>query len=108
MLSRILAGLFTTVLVQGAAPTLADRQWLEENRAAAFEVLMPTQQEHETIATYRSFRDSYPEIDERYFSIRRAKGDSSDNLIAMVVIPAGASIQRQLLDLHMRNRYADL
>ena len=71
---------------------------------------MPGPQRYETIATYRSFRDSYPEVKERYFSISYATGDSTDRsrLKAIVVIPTGGSIQQQLLDLHMRSRRADL
>src|SRR5262249_51650807 len=90
--------------------TLADWQWLNENRDAALQTFMPSPQRYETIVTYRSFRDSYQDVKERYFSISYAGGDGPDRslLKATVVIPTGCSIQQQILELHMRNRRAGI
>jgi hypothetical protein len=108
---KILASLLVTFLfAQVAPPSNSDWEWLRENRAPALEALMPTKPSDQTLVTYRSFRDLYQDIEERYFSIRFAAGTSFDRnrLEATIVIPAGKSIQQQILDLHMSDRAKSL
>lgn len=106
---RVLNGLLVAfVLVQVSSPSQADWQWLSEHRGAALDAFMPIVQGDRVLVTYRSFRDLYQDVEERYFSISFAAGPSfnRDRLEATVVTPIGKSIQQQLLDLHMRNRAA--
>jgi hypothetical protein len=86
-----------------AVPSEADWDWLTEHRPAAFEALMPVTSVKSPLATYRSYRDLYQEVPERYFAIRHGHG-----LEALVVVPDGPSIQQQLLDLHMAEPAASL
>lgn len=106
---RVLNGLLVAiVLVQASSPSQGDWQWLDEHRGAALEAFMPIVEGDRVLVTYRSYRDSYHDVEERYFRISFAAGPSfnRDRLDATVVIPAGKSIQQQILDLHMRNRAA--
>ena len=106
---RVLDGLLVAiVLVQAPSPSQGDWQWLSEHREAALEAFMPIVKSDKILVTYQSFRDLYHDVEERYFSISFAAGPSfnRDRLEATVVIPAGKSIQQQILDLHMRNRAA--
>src|SRR5262249_41090648 len=77
----------------------------------ALEAFMPVQDSAApALVTYRGYGDRDYQDEERYFSIRYGPGDSFDSnrLEATVVIPTGASIQKQILDLHMRNPRASL
>jgi hypothetical protein len=105
MLLGVLSPLLVILLGQAPTPSSADWQWLDQNRAGALEAAMPMQDSDFALVTYRSYRDLYHEIEEHYFRIRYA---SPDRLEATVVTPIGASIQEQILDLHMSNRQASL
>ena len=111
MIVRVLSALFAAlVLNQAAPPSEADWRWLDTNRGAAFEAFMPTRQGARNLVTYRSYRDLYHDVEERYFSIRFAEGVSfaRDRLEATLLIPTAGSIQKQILDLHMRGRLESL
>jgi hypothetical protein len=104
------AGVFAAValaLAGGAQvpqPTDADWAWLDHARQAAFETLMPLSSTPDLIVTYFSYRDLYYEEPEAYFSIRSNPGDLSPS--AHLVRPIGASVQKQLLQMHMDDRSA--
>ena len=110
MLRGILSSLFVILLGQSSTPSAADWQWLDQHRTEAFEAFMPIQDSTTTLVTYRGYREGYNQVEERYFCIRYAQGDSFDSnrLEATVVIPMGASIQKQILDLHIRQPRANL
>jgi hypothetical protein len=93
MLAVVVVAMFSAV---GAEPTQSDWDWLTEHRAAALDALMPITSATARVVTYRSYRDLYQDVPERYFSIRHGQA-----LEAVVVAPSGLSIQQQLLDLHM-------
>jgi hypothetical protein len=104
---KVLASLLVIFFsAQVAPPSNSDWEWLRENRAPALEALMPTEAGDQTLVTYRSYRDLYHDVEERYFSIRLAPEPSSNakRFEATVVIPTGKSIQQQILDLRMRDR----
>jgi hypothetical protein len=87
-----------------AQPTDADWAWLDQARQPAFESLMPVAVTPDLALTYFSYRDlSHKEL-EAYFSIRWIPGDPSP--VAYLVRPVGASVQNQLLEMHMRDRSA--
>ena len=83
-------------------PTDADWEWISRYRQQAFDALMPMDSPA-GIIFYRSYRDLYHEVPERYFMIRT---DYGELLTATVVRPVGSSIQQQLIDLHMADRNA--
>ena len=89
-----------------AQPEDADWAWLDHSRQAAFESLMPVAASPDLVLTYFSYRDLHYDELEAYFSISLAKGDSSPS--AYVVKPIGASVQKQLLDMHIADRRAPL
>jgi len=97
-----------SLAIQTAVPSDADWHWLFDNRDAAFESLMPVALSANGLVAYRSYRDLYQEVQERYFRIEWADGPGfdKDRLPATVVVPMGRSIQQQLLDAHMRDRRA--
>jgi hypothetical protein len=82
--------------VASADPTQEQWDWLTEHRTAAFETLMPVTAAKSPLVTYRSYRDLYQDVPERYFSIQQGQA-----LEAVVVVPQGLSIQQQLLNMHM-------
>ena len=84
-------------LLAAGDPSDADWQWLDDARAPAFEHFMPVEGNIQTYATFRSYRDLYIDVPETYLALR----GSGDALEAVVVQPVGASIQKQLLDLHL-------
>jgi hypothetical protein len=99
--------LVSSLLVSAQVRTPDDRawRWLSEHRSEAFERLLPV--EHDgTYVAYRQYRDLYQDVSEQYFTIRVT--GSTGALAATVARPAGASIQQQLLDMHMANRLAPL
>jgi hypothetical protein len=83
-------------LVAGG-PSDSDWQWLDDVRAPAFEYFMAVERNTAAYVTFRSYRDLYQDVPEAYVTLRR--GD--DALEALVVQPSGASIQQQLLELHI-------
>jgi hypothetical protein len=106
---RIIAWfLATSIAIQTPAPSIADRHWLDQFREAALDALMPVTSTPKPLVAYRSHRDLYDEVQERYFSVSFADGLTFDRnrLMATVVVPTGRSIQQQLLDGHMRDRQA--
>jgi hypothetical protein len=94
MLAVIVVAMLSVV---GAEPKQSDWDWLTEHRTAVFDALMPNSTKAQVV-TYRSYRDLYVDVPERYFSIQIPQGQA---LEAVVVAPQGLSLQRQLLDLHM-------
>jgi hypothetical protein len=100
-----LAGLLAAALgVAAADPTDADWEWLKEHREAALEELMPVAGAKQAYVTYRSYRDLYHQTPEQYFSVR----GRLEALEALLVTPEGASVQEQLLKLHMVDHEASL
>ena len=101
-------GLMLAVLIaiQAPNPSLDDWRWLDQFREAAFDELMPVRAK--PLIAYRSFRDLYQDVQERYFTIDYGEGlgFDKDRLVATVVVPTGQSIQQQLLNLHMKDRQA--
>lgn len=90
-------------------PSEGDWAWLGQVTERAFDALMSTD-DRESLVSYRSHRDLTIDTVERFFSIRfgpiTGAGFNRDNLQATLVVPIGRSIQRQLLDLHMKDRRA--
>jgi hypothetical protein len=98
------------IVIQATTPTVADWSWLDQFREAAFEKLMPINPASKPSVVYRSHRDLYQDVLERYFSLSFGNGPGFDRnrLTATVVVPVGRSIQQQLLESHMRDRQAQL
>jgi hypothetical protein len=90
-----------TLSLVGTDPTQDDWRWLDEHRNTAFEALMPVTGGESSLVVYRSYRDLYQDVPEAYFSIRQGP-----TLEALVVVPVGASVQQQLLNLRMADRSA--
>jgi hypothetical protein len=102
-----LLGIAVALVATGivAPPEDSDWTWLDGARKAAFESLMPVVPTPDLVVTYFSYRDlHYGEL-ETYFTIRLAP-DSVP--VAQVVQPVGASMQKQLLDMHRKNRAATI
>src|SRR5262249_2606697 len=78
-------------------PSDSDWQWLNESRESAFEHSMPVDGNTQAYATFRSYRDLYQDVPEVYVTLRGL----GEALEAVVVQPVDASIQQQLLQLHM-------
>ena len=104
-------GTVVATSTSAAAPRVPEKDfdWLAQHRQKALDALMPLDDPVAQVS-YRSYRDLYHEVPERYFSIRfdpASAGEADrDNLQATVVAPIGRSIQAQLLDLHMKGRGA--
>ncbi len=88
-------------------PAASDWDWLLQHTEKAFDALMPLDPPALRLVSYRSY-ESLPETVERYFSIGFGPGTGydRDDLQATVVLPIDGSIQRQLLELHMKDRAA--
>ena len=99
--------LVSSLLVSGQVRTPDDRDWdwLSQHRSEALDRLLPVEHDGAYVA-YRQYRDLHQDVPEQYFTIRMA--DSTGSLEATVVRPVGASIQQQLLDMHMADRQAPL
>ena len=78
-------------------PSESDWQWLNDARVPALEHFMPVEGNTEAFVTFRSYRDLYQDVPEAYVTLRGL----GEALEAIVVQPSGASIQQQLLELHM-------
>jgi hypothetical protein len=94
-----------------AAPTTSDWEWLREHQEAAFDELMPLAPSPRPVAVYRSYRDLYLDVVEKYFTIDFVPGPHGGllpDLLARTVVPVGESVQRQLLNAHMVDRSAPL
>jgi hypothetical protein len=96
-------GLF--VLSQSVPPSSPDWAWLDEHRDSAFDALMPIAAAQGQVVAYRRYRDLYQDVPEAHFAIRFAERAASrdSKLSAVVTLPASASIQQQLLQLHVSN-----
>jgi hypothetical protein len=105
--SLTLCFLVSSFLVSGQVrvPDERDWDWLRDHRAEAFEMLLPVECDGACVA-YRQHRDLYQEVQEQYFTIHVI--DPAGALRATLVKPVAASIQQQLLDLHMADRQASL
>jgi hypothetical protein len=90
-------------------PSADDLSWVGQNRPRALDALMPMRSTGFCVA-YRRYRDVNPDGMEQYFLIRFAEPApfSPDRYSATVVTPVSRSIQRQLLDLHIKDRKASL
>jgi len=100
----VLLALGVTAFSQaGAVPTDADWEWLDQNRQQVFDAVMPMHLSDGRV-TYRSSRDL--DVLERYFAIRSDFAGAPDSFKATVVIATGRPILKQLLDLHMKDRFA--
>jgi hypothetical protein len=89
--------MLTSILLSGllaAEPTEADWTWLSDHRRAALDYFMPLANV-KCVVRYRSYRDLYHDVHERYFCIQDWGAS------AIVVAPEGTSIQEQLLGMHM-------
>jgi hypothetical protein len=91
---------------QTPTPTEADWDWLNSNRDAALEAVMPLRPSSGPLVVYRSYRDLYHDVVEKYFTITlvRDRNSQRQGLSATIVVPIGQSIQEQVLKAHMRNR----
>jgi hypothetical protein len=92
-----------------ASPTDSDWEWLDEHQEAAFDELMPLTPSPRPVAAYRSYRDLYEGVVEKYFTIDFVPGPHGGLLPALsatTVVPVGASVQRQFLNAHMADRAA--
>jgi len=104
LVAKILGVVFAiAIAMQGNRPSEDDWRWLDQFRQAALDALMPITGKR--LVEYRSYRDLYHDVQERYFTIAYADGPGYDRnrLIATVVVPKGQSIQQQLLNLHMKD-----
>src|SRR5260221_10029837 len=86
-----------------AAPTEDDWWWLNNDAWRAIDSLMPLADHGGMSVTFRSFRDLYQDVPERYFQITDLPGRT---LTAILVVPVGKSLRQQLLELHLKNRKA--
>ena len=79
-----------------------DWDWLSESRQLAFDKLFPVTTHPGQLLAYRSYRDLYQDVPERYLRIERSSvpDTTGDAFLATVVVPIGRSVQQQLLDLH--------
>jgi hypothetical protein len=94
---------------QTAPPSEADWQWLEASREQAFDRLLPVIARDGQFVAYRSYRDLYHDVAERYLRIERDSDlPSTGEVLAHLVVPIKISIQQQLLDLHRLRPDADL
>jgi hypothetical protein len=105
----VVALLSISIAFQASAPTAADGRWLDDVREPALDVLMPVKSADQPLVAYRSYRDLYHDVLEKYFTISFADGGfDRDRLIAMVIALVEKSVQQQLLDAHMKDRQASL
>ena len=108
----IVALLWVVVNQQPATPSDADWEWLDKNRAEAFEALMPVASRSLQIVAYRTYRDLYHTVHESHFAINYVPTSKGmpvvRKVIATMSAPKGSSVQEQLLNLHMSNRRATL
>ena len=72
--------------------------WLSQHRFEALDRLMPLEGKSYSPVTFRSYRDLYQDVHEKYFQII---GPVGKPLKATVVTPDGQSIQQQMLEVHM-------
>ena len=96
--------LAAVVILHAVEPTDQDWEWLNGARELAFERFMPLSEDPQAWVTYRSYRDLYQDVPERYLTIRGLGA----GLEALLVQPVDASIQQQLLVLHIADRDATL
>jgi hypothetical protein len=91
-----------TMANQAAPPSVADWRWLDASREPAFNQLLPVAARAGQVVAYRSYRDLYQEVPERYLRVERVLASTAGEVafVATVVVPVGRSIQQQLLDLH--------
>jgi hypothetical protein len=104
MTFRAVAALIVSLAItnQGPPPSEGDWRWLDASREQAFDELLPVAVRKGQIVAYRSYRDLYQDVLERYLRVERASGPSTggDAFVATVVAPVGRSIQQQLLEVH--------
>lgn len=100
--------LMLSSLVSSQVRTPEDWDWVDDHRSKAFEMLMPVERLDRggAYVAYRQYRDLYQDVPEQYFTI--CVMDSAGALEATIVTPVGASIQRQLREMHMTDRHASL
>src|SRR5262245_55228848 len=99
---RLFVGLLAIgVLAQAPQPSQDDWDSLSAHREEALERFMPIRELRGVGVAYRSYWDLYEDALERYFRIETPGG--SGRSAATVVVPERISIQRQLLELHMRD-----
>jgi len=81
-------------------PSDDDWTWLDDNRMAALDILMPLADQEAAVVTFRSYRVLYQDAVEEYFRIVEP---SIDTFVAVLVLPIGQSVQDQLLKAHMED-----
>ena len=90
-----------------ASPTETDWAWFKDHFDAILETFVPVPTRERNVVTYRSHRDSYIDVEERYFSIYHSRQPVGlGPLEATVLVQTGNSIQQQVMTLHMRDRHA--
>jgi hypothetical protein len=89
--------LLAALQAPASEPADEDWTWLQSNRDAVYDALMPLRVTDSEFITYRAYRDAYYTFPERYFQIRL----TTQGPLASLLRPEGKSIQAQLLDLHM-------
>ena len=109
MLARMLAVVGVLMANQTPSPSETDWQWLDASREQAFDRLLPVIAREGQFVAYRSYRDLYHDVSERYLTIERDSDlPSTDEVLAHLIVPIKTSIQQQLLDLHRLRPDADL
>jgi hypothetical protein len=83
-------------------PSEDDWAWLDKYAEDVLAKVMPVGDSSGATVTFRSYRDLYVDMTERYFRVVRDV--RNDTITAVVVRPDGKSLQRQLLDLHVGDR----
>jgi hypothetical protein len=94
--------LVSATAVTQVRPTEDDWGWLDKYGETALDKVMPVGDSVGTTVTFRSYRDLYVDVAERYFRVVRDV--RNDTITAVVVRPDGKSLQQQLLDLHLADR----
>jgi hypothetical protein len=95
--------------IQTSTQSDIDFTWLQDVRQAALDSLMPLESSSEQLVAYRGYRSVFYEVPERHFSISSTySGFGPNQLTATVIVPAGSSIQQQLVDLHQRERRSSI
>jgi hypothetical protein len=71
-----------TIANQAAPRSADDWRWLEASREQAFNQLLPVAARAGQIVAYRSYRDLYQDVPERYLRVERASGPATGGTLS--------------------------
>jgi hypothetical protein len=99
------AALFFQAPPASQEPSDADWDWVNARFGAVLRELLPFPSEPGNYIAFRSYRDLYPEVLEFSFVISSA---ADGKLSAIVRVPDGISIYKQIMTLHRQNPTATI